>query len=258
VRLFYENSRTFPLLVALACAAALLSCEGSVDDPKDVIDRMVKAYGGSEKTVLLGTFVGKGYMKDKFSQAVARSWPYDVWQRGIDFKSRLVMLDKGVVKDIRYSLYDSLGTYRVSKRFDQLYRSPPEMELLKYRFPSVLEWVQGDTLSGKLIDEGGTDGICKLEFYDGSRRVQIGVSRDTWLLHDISAQLKEDTMRVFVETYTDYWEVDGIPIPGRYSSTVDGLAHYEYTLVAVEFGMELPDSVFTVTQEERAEIPVSE
>jgi hypothetical protein len=258
VRFFSKRRETIPLVVVCAAAVILVSCAGGVDRPEEVIGRMVRAHGGTEKIQLLGSYTAKGYLKDQYSTLVARHWPYDVYQRGLMFKSALIILEKGIVKDARYTVCDSQMTTRLSQKFDRQFPNPWELSLFEYRFPLVLQWVQRDTLEAKLADDGSVDGICKLDFIDGDKSIRLGVEKDTWLLHDVTIESRADTAMVFSEQYADYWKIDGVPFPARWTTNLNGRILFETFFSAVEFGIDLPDSVFTISEKERMAIPKEE
>ena len=67
----------------------------------------------------------------------------------------------------------------------------------------------------------------------------------TWL-EGVMVTLQSDTVLVFEEHYDNYREVDGVPFPGRFTGIILGEKAYEYFLPTIEYGVELPDSIFTV------------
>ena len=129
-----------------------------------------------------------------------------------------------------------------------------DLGLLQYRFPLVLGWIQGDDMSWELVDNGSTDGICRIACEDSSNSIQIGIDSKSWLLNDVRIQSKQDSAQVFTERYSDYLEIDGIPFPARSISTMNGMALYNYYLVKIELGIELPDSIFEISNDEILEI----
>ena len=82
------------------------------------------------------------------------------------------------------------------------------------------------------------------------------MSRKDWLLSYVRVEDSSDSTKVFKEAYTDYWKVDGVPFPSRFTGmSGEGGALYEYYFVKVEMGADLPDSIFALSDEELALIP---
>ena len=236
--------------------AVLFSCSGAPEDPGDVIDRMIAAYGGPEKIDLLESFAGRGFLKDQFSQAVIRYWPYDHFQRDTMIKTKVALIDKGIEYDIRFTLYDGLNYRVVNKNGDLLDRPPMEIFLIEFRFPLVLDWLRETDLEGELIDNGQESGVCRIEYPGPGYAIEIGVNRDDWLLNYVRFENSNDSTRVFMETYTDYLNVDGVPFPSRFTGTMkDVIPYYEYYFVKIELDADLPDSTFVLSRDELDLIP---
>lgn len=237
-------------------AAALFSCSGTPGDVEVVIDRMIDAYGGPEKLELLKSFTGKGFMKDQLGQAVVRYWPYDQSQRDTMLKTKVALMDKGVAYNIRYTTFDGLNLRIAEKNNDMLYKQTIEIERLEYRFPLVFDWLRNSGTDGKLTDNGDESGICRIEYLDSYNVVEVGVDRDNWLLRYVRLEDRTDSMKVYTETYSDYWKVDGVPFPSRFTGTLrGGMPYYEYYFVKIDLGADLPDSTFILSEEELAQIP---
>jgi hypothetical protein len=236
--------------------AVLFSCSGTPGDADDVVDRMIGAYGGPEKIELMKSFVGKGFLKDQLGQAVIRYWPYDHFQRDTMLKTKVALIDKGVAYNIRFVAYDGLNYRIVNKNGDLLERPPVEVSLIKYRFPLIFDWLRNAELEGDLKDNGDESGICRIEYPGPVYSIEIGVSRDDWLLQYVRFENLKDSTRVFSETYSDYWEVDGVPFPSRFTGKFQNImSYYEYYFVKIELGADLPDSTFILSEEELAMIP---
>jgi len=237
-------------------AAALFSCSGTPGDAEVVIDRMIDAYGGPEKLEFLKSFTGKGFMKDQLGQSVIRYWPYDQSQRDTMLKTKVALMEKGVAYNIRYSTFDGLNLRIVDKKNDMMYKLPTEIILIKFRFPLIFDWLQNSGLEGTLTDNGDESGICRIEYLEPYNVIEVGVSRDNWLLQYVRFMSVSDSLKIYKETYTDYWEVDGVPFPSRFTGTFqDVVPYYEYYFVKVELGADLPDSTFILSEEELAQIP---
>ncbi len=242
------------MLLLVFTAALVFSCSGKVGRPSNAINRMVKAYGGTEKIKALEVYRGKGFRRDLFSTTVAQSYPFDIYRKGEKYKIRTSYVTKGELVDAVYIFHTEEYNYGYSKRKRKRDIERWDLALLKYRFPLVLGWVQGGDLGGELIDDGSTDGICKIAYEDEFNVIQIGIDTKTWLLNDIYVQDKQDSSRNFMERYSDYVVVDGVPFPARTKSAQNGLTYSDFFLAKIEFGIELPDSVFEISREEIAEI----
>jgi hypothetical protein len=237
-------------------AALLFSCSGAPGDSDDVIERMIGAYGGQEKIEMLKSFTGNGFMKDQLGQAVIRYWPYDHFQRDTMLKTKVVLMDKGVPYNLRYSTFDGLNHRVADKNNNMLYKLPVEIMMLEYRFPLVFDWMRNSGLDGRLKDNGDESGICRIEYVDKHDLVEVGVDRETWLLRYVRFENRADSTKIYTETYSDYWEVDGVPFPSRFTGTfTNNRPYYEYYFVKVELGADLPDSTFILSEEELALIP---
>jgi hypothetical protein len=237
-------------------AAILFSCSGTPGDADDVVERMINAYGGPEKVELMQSFVGKGFVKDPLGQAVIRYWPYDHFQRDTMLKTKVVLIEKGIPYNIRFVTFDGLN-YRVADKNDDMnYNLPIEIVRIKSRFPFIFDWLRNSGLEGSLTDNGNESGICRIEYIGTYDVVEVGVDRKNWLLTYVEFEDRVDSMKVFRETYSDYWKVDGVPFPSRFTGILQGKdLYYEYYFVKIELGADLPDSVFTLTSDELDMIP---
>lgn len=238
-------------------AVMLFSCSGVPRDADEVVDRMIDAYGGPEKVELMESFIGKGFLKDQWSKSVIRYWSYDHYQRETMLKTKITLVQKEIVLDVRYTTYDGDNFRFVNVDGDFPYRQPSiDIRLIEYRFPLLLGWLQSTELEGKLTDNGDESGVCTIEYISPAYEIQIGVSRKDWLLSYVRLEDSADSTNVFEEAYTDYWKVDGVPFPSRFTGmSGEGTILYEYYFVKVEMGADLPDSIFAVSDEELALIP---
>ena len=90
------SGRFVKLTLALVAAAALIaSCSGDVKDPEDAVDRMVKAYGGEGNIPLLTSFEGRGFRKQLPPGHVVTNYPFDIFQRGMDYKTKTYKVLEG-------------------------------------------------------------------------------------------------------------------------------------------------------------------
>jgi len=237
-------------------AVIFFSCSDTPGDEDDVVDRMIDAYGGPKKLELLKSFTGSGFIKDQLGQSVIKYWPYDHFQRDTMLKTKVALTDKGVAYNVRYTTFDGLN-YRVAdKNNDMMYKPPAEIILIKLRFPLIFDWLRNSGFEGKLTDNGDESGICRIEYLDPDKVIEVGVDRDTWLLRYVRFEDRAASMKIYSETYTDYWKVDGVPFPSRFTGKfLDVRPYYEYYFVKIELGVDLPDSTFILSEEELARIP---
>ena len=245
-----------PLILGVIGAAILFSCSGAPGSADDVVERTVRAYGGPKKIALMRSFVGKGFMKDQLNQSVIRYWPYDHLQRDTMLKTKVALMDKGVAYNIRFTTFDGLN-YRVAeKNGDMNYPLVTELIRIEKRFPLILDWLRNSGLEGRLKDDGDESGICRIEYADTYDLVEVGVDRKEWLIRYVRFESRTDSTRTFTEVYSDYWKVDGIPFPSRFTGTyTNNRPYYEYYFVKIELDADLPDSTFVLSEEELALIP---
>ena len=237
----------------VATALVFSSC-GKVSRPSDAINRMVKAYGGTEKIKALEVYRGRGFRKDLFSTTVTQSYPFDIYRKGEKYKIRTSYVTKGELVDAIYIFHTEQHNYGYCKSDRKRDFERWDLALLKYRFPLVLGWALGGDPGGELIDDGSADGICRIAYEDEFNAIQIGIDTKSWLLNDVYVQDKQDSSQNFMEQYSDYVVIDGVPFPARTKSTMNGRAYYNFFLVKIEFGIELPDSIFEISSEEITEI----
>lgn len=242
------------LLLTAVVPILLFSCNGRVEKAAEAIDRMVDAHGGPEDIAALQVYVGKGFRKDLFNPNVAVSYPFDIYRKGEKYKIRTSFVTKGELVDAVYTFHTEQYNYGYSKADRRKDFRRWDLELLKYRFPLVLDWARGDDLEGTIVDDGSADGICRVMYEDVYNYIQLGIDSGTWLLDNVRIQDKSDSTKVFFERYSDYTPVEGVPFPARTKSTLNGMAYYEFYLVKIEFGIELPDSIFEISKREIEEI----
>lgn len=244
------------LLMLGVITAILFSCSGTPKNADDVIGRMIDAYGGPGKIEMLKSFTGKGFLRDQLGQSVIRYWPYDYFQRDTMVKTKVALLEKGIPYNIRFITFDGLNLRAVDKNNDAFYNPMTEYSMIKYRFPLVFDWLRSTELEAKLIDNGDESGVCRIEYLDTYNVLEIGVDRESWLLRHVRFEDRSDSLKAFRETYSDYWEVDGIPFPSRFTAKLsDVRPYYEYYFTRIELDVDLPDSTFILSEEELALIP---
>ena len=254
---FQSNRGQGSLLLVLGLLTALyFSCSGTPRDADTVIDRMVDAYGGPEKLERLESFTGKGFIKDPLGQSVIRYYPYDHYQRDTLVKTKVVLLEKGEPYNIKYATFDGLNLRSVDKNNDRFYQPMTEFVMIDYRFPLVFDWLQSTELEGMLTDDGEESGMCRIEYVDTFNVIEVGIDREEWLLRYVRFEDRSDSLRSYIETYSDYWKVEGIPFPSRFTAKLrDVRPYYEYYFTKIEIDADLPDSTFILSPEELAQVP---
>lgn len=232
----------------------MISCAGSTDDPDVVIERMVKAHGGSIKIESIQSYVGRGFMKNLTSKSVVRSDPFDIFRRGPLYKNRLVKLRSGNVTDIGITIFDGNEGYQWRYGDGRSAVAAWQFEILKYLFPQVLEWVQGLDLSGEIVTSEHEYYVERVRYVSGDDIITIAVDDRTWMLKEVRITSVSDSAFSFSESYDNYREVEGVPFPGRFTGKYRDNLYYEYFIPVIEYDVELPDSVFTVTAEDTIDI----
>ncbi len=232
----------------------MISCASRTDDPDVVIERMVKAHGGSAMIQRIQSYVGRGFMKNLQSKSVVQSDPFDIFRRGPLYKNRIVRLREGNVTDIGITIFDGSKGYQWRAGAGRSDVAAWQFEMLQYLFPQVLEWVQGLELAGEIVTSEHEYYIERIRYVSGDDIITIAVDDRTWLLKEVRVASVSDSAFSFSEGYDNYREVEGVPFPGRFMGEYKDNPYYEYFIPVIEFGVELPDSVFTVTAEDTVDI----
>jgi hypothetical protein len=73
----------------------------------------------------------------------------------------------------------------------------------------------------------------------------VGVDSRKYLVRSVEIN-RTSGAEVYREEYSDYREVEGIPFPARAARSAGGTAYCEAFTPAIEYGMEIPDSVFSI------------
>ncbi|UCF04338.1 MAG: hypothetical protein JSV33_10345 [bacterium] len=232
--------------LALAC-----SCSGRIEKPEDAVERMVRAYGGRERIAMLTSFKGLGFIKDLRSDTVARSYPYDIYQKGTLFKSRITVIKSSVVVDVRISIDD--GRERYLWQHSSGKRNVPEweFELIKYKFPLALEWLQDPEVAGTVVTTPDDTGSYRLRYEVGDDIVTYTINGSSWLLEKMEVASVSDTSFSFSEAYGDYRKIEGnMPFPNRFTGVYREMPYYEFFIPVIEYGIDIPDAFFRVTAED--------
>jgi len=229
---------------AVALALVIAACSRVPASPEGAAKKMLRAYGGSEKMARLGSFAGKGFIKDWSSTVEARSFPFDVYRKGMLYKHKIMSAQRGTLTDVIVVYHDGTTSHAWVRGKGVTTVPAMELDLLKYRFPDVIQWVQGADRRGEMLK--GED-VVRLRFRDGDDAVTLALDRKSWLLSSVEVASSKDSSAVFLESYDHYTEVDGIPFPQEFKAAYGGDRHYEYMLVSIELEADLPDSLFRVT-----------
>jgi len=232
---------------AVVLALAIPSCSLVPGSPEGVAKKMLHAYGGSEKAARLESFAGKGFIRDLSSEVVAKSFAFDVYRKGKLYKHVIMSAPGGKLTEVIVVYYD--GTTSRAWMSGKGTTTIPAMELglLTYRFPNVIRWVQGAGRTGEVLPGTKGESVVRVRYKDGDNVVTLALDRKSWLLSGIVVTSPRDSSAVFTEGYDHYTEIEGIPFPQEFKATFQGYPYYEYLLVSVKLGVDLPDSLFRVT-----------
>ncbi len=235
-------------MLIFSAALIVFSCSGRVNNPRQAVDRIIKAYGGEEKVDELQHYVGRGFIRDLTSKNVARSHPFDIFRNGQKLKTKTMMVRDGQLVNIQIVVYDGEEGYRFLYSTGKVDRLPgTELELQKYRFPLVLKWLLNRGESGKITgDESGEPGEVILSYRDGEYLVKIRADRKKWLLRNVEVRNQSDSNFVYQEDYGDYRKVKGVWFPNRFTAWMSGERYFEYLIPVIRYGEEFPDSLFSV------------
>lgn len=242
------------LLIIVPAAFLFVSCYGKVDRPEVAVKKMIKAFGGAEKVELLQSYSGKGFMKVISSTAVAKSNPFDVYQNGVMFKNKIMKLSEGKLVDVMITVYDGREGYQWHYGEGRKNVSGWEFDILEYRFPRILKWVQESGIQGEIVTEEYDWDVCRVRYYNDDDIVTLILDNKSWLLEGVELASRSDTTYSYSEAYGNYREVEGVPFPNRFTGTFKGRLYYEYFVPAIEYGITLQDTMFKVTRQDTIDI----
>ena len=241
-------------IAILAIMPLIVSCSGEVKDAESAIGRMVEAYGGRERTVFMTTFAGKGFIRNLTHVNVAESYPLDIYQKGFLYKNRIMMVENGILADVRLTVANNQELFKWTSKTGKSPIPKWEGDLIRYRFPGIFGWLAESGAMGELIESGDEDGNCKVRFTNNDDKVTMVIDNSTWLLKESIVESISDTSFVSRDVYSEYRKVDGVWFPSRFSGYMGGERYYEFFLVKVEMGIEIPDSIFAITREDTVKI----
>lgn len=231
------------LCAAVLVAVAIAACSLVPGSAEGVAKKMLRAHGGAAKLARLDSFVGKGFIRDLSSKQVAKSFAFDVYRKGPLYKHKIMSAPGGKLTDVIVLTFD--GTTSREWMNGKGTRTIPSMEfgILKYRFPDVIQWVQGADRKGERLPLKKSDKVVHVRYVEGEDVITLAVDRKTWLLDSVKVTNVKDSSFAFSERYQYYSDVDGIPFPEEFRATYQGLTYYDYLLSAIELKTDLPDSL---------------
>ena len=234
------------LCAAALAAVAIAACSLVPASPEGVAKKMLRAHGGAAKLARLDSFVGRGFIRDLSSKLVAKSFAFDVYRKGQLYKHRIMSAPAGKLIDVIVLSFDGTTSREWMNRRGT--RTIPSMEfgILKYRFPDVIQWVQGADRKGERLPLKKGDKVVHVRYIAGDDVVTLAVDTKTWLLDSVKVTNAKDTSFAFSEAYEYYSDVDGIPFPEEFRATYQGQPYYDYLLSAIELKTDLPDSLLRV------------
>lgn len=235
-------------IAALLLAVIFLSTCSKDVGPEKAIGRMIRAYGGGKGIARLTSYSGKGFVKQLPLIHVAASYPFDVYQKGRLYKTVMYNVKDGIVFDKQVLLVNE--TDRIQWTRSSGFSSLPEweVELIRYRFPLLLEWLPASGISGRHVPSEFRDGKYRLRFEDGDDLLTLVLDDSSWLLAEMHLESASDSTFMFREIYEDYRRVDGIWFPNRFSAAYRGREYYEYLIPVIEIGVDFPDGFFVLSE----------
>jgi hypothetical protein len=230
-------------IAAFALALSIAACSDLPSSPESAAAKMLRAYGGPAGTARLGTFSGKGFIKDWSSETVARSFAFDIYRKGPLYKHKIMAAPGGALTDVIVVCFDGAASYAWTSSKGRSSIPAEELDLLKYRFPNVLQWIQEAPRTGEVLPSAKGQDSVRVRYRDGDRTVTLTLDRKSWLLSGIEVKNTQDSSAAFVESYDHYTEVQGIPFPQKFKAQYFGNQYYEYVLVRIDLESDLPDSL---------------
>ena len=238
------------IIAVMAAVPLIISCSGEVKDADSAIHRMIEAYGGPEKTEAMSTFAGKGFIKKIPHDYVAASYPIDIYQKKDFYKNKVMIVEQGILADVRLILVNDRESFKWTWEDGRGEVPEWDINMIKYRFPRVLGWIAESASSGELVEGAGDDGNCMVRFKNPTERVTLVIDDESWLLKETIVESFIDSTFTSRDVYSEYRKVDDFWFPSRFSGYIRGQLSYEFILVKVEIGVEIPDSVFGITRED--------
>jgi len=243
----FEKAVISFLMISLS-GLLLFSCSGKPQNAEKLVKKVTGAYGGAEETGKLGKYTGSGFLKKLPVGNMVKNYPLTVFQDKHRYKEFIAHVKRGDPIDKWVWINDGDRTFGWSSS-DKLINKPMlEISLIKYRFPLILSWIQSHSEEGSLVGEP-KEGSYKMRFEDGERIITVTVEDKSWLINRVEINSPADSL-IYSEEYSTYNKAKGIPLPSRARRSVNGKSYCEAFIPAVRYGINLPDSVFTITGED--------
>lgn len=226
----------------------LFSCSGKPRNAEKLVKKVVGAYGGAKETRNLEKYTGSGFLKKLPVGEIVKNYPLTVFQDKHRYKECIARVKRGDPVDKWVWINDGKRTFGWSSSDNPVNKPVLETSLMKYRFPLILSWIRSHSEEGNLIGES-KKGTFKMRFEDGERIITVTVEGKSWLINRIEINSPADSL-IYSEEYSTYSKAEGIPLPSRARRSVNGKPYCEAFIPAIKYGINLPDSVFTITGED--------
>jgi hypothetical protein len=241
------------MTLALAALAALVvSCSGNLKKPEAAVDRMLKAYGGGKNLPLLTSYEGKGFRKQLPEGHVATNYPFDVFQRKLEYKTKTYRVLDGHVVDLQLLIVNNDEKFAWSLGAGVADVPGWEAEMIGYRFPMILERLSSGGLALEHVESEYWDGMYHINFVEGDNNVDVSLDEESFLVRQISVKSRGNPDFSFREEYSDYVKTDGIWFPNRFTGYFKDVEYFEFIIPVVRFGVEFSDDIFSVMDSDTA------
>ena len=247
------SGRFVKLTLALVAAAALIaSCSEDVKDPEDAVDRMVKAYGGDGNIPLLTSFEGRGFRKQLPPGHVVTNYPFDIFQRGMEYKTKTYKVLEGQVVDLQLLVINESERFAWARGKGEADVPEWEVEMIGYRFQMIIDHLNSGGLSLEHVESEYWDGLYHIRFEEKDNIVDVGLDEESFLVRRVDIISASDSSFSFREEYGDYVKTDGIWFPNRFIGYYRDVEYFEFLIPVVSFGIDFSDDFFTVMESDTA------
>jgi len=249
------SGRLFRTILGLVALAMLLaSCSGSVKKPEAAVDKMLKAYGGEKNLPLLTTYEGRGFRKQLPGGQVATNYPFDVFQRKMDYKTKTYRVLEGQVVDLQLLIVNKNERFAWSLGAGVAVVPEWEGEMIGYRFPMILERLSAGELDLEHVESEYWDGQYHIRFEERDNIVDVSLDEETFFVKQVSIASLSDSAFSFREEYGDYVKTDGIWFPNRFTGYYKDSEYFEFIIPVVRFGVEFSDDIFSLMDSDTATV----
>ena len=251
-----ESGRFFRSILVMAAFAALVaSCSGSVKGPEDAVNRMLKAYGGEKNIPLLTNFEGRGFRKQLPLIHVSTSYPFDIFQSGLDYKTKTYNILEGQVVDFQLLTVNKGERFAWSRGTGVAPVPEWEAGVIGYRFPMILMRLNEGGLDLKHVESKYWDGMYHIRFEEDENIVDVGLDEQSFLVRQVEIISVHDSTFSFREEYGDFVRTDGIWFPNRFSGFYKNREYFEFLIPVVKLGVDFDDSFFAVSESDTVIVP---